>query len=98
MEGEHRLMERERKGRARPEHGLQPFLTKLGLVTVVKSGGIKVAWREIGITVLLVEQNANKALHMAHYGYVLETGRITLMDEAKKLLQNDHVRRSYLGE
>ena len=51
-----------------------------------------------GITVLLVEQNANKALHIAHYGYVLETGRITLMDEAKKLLQNDHVRRSYLGE
>jgi branched-chain amino acid transport system ATP-binding protein len=51
-----------------------------------------------GITVLLVEQNANKALHMAHYGYVLETGRITLMDEANKLLQNDHVRRSYLGE
>jgi branched-chain amino acid transport system ATP-binding protein len=51
-----------------------------------------------GITVLLVEQNANKALHIAHYGYVLETGRIALMDEAKKLLQNDHVRRSYLGE
>jgi branched-chain amino acid transport system ATP-binding protein len=51
-----------------------------------------------GITVLLVEQNANKALHIAHYGYVLETGRVTLMDEAKKLLQNDHVRRSYLGE
>jgi branched-chain amino acid transport system ATP-binding protein len=51
-----------------------------------------------GITVLLVEQNANKALHIAHYGYVLETGRMTLMDEAKKLLQNDHIRRSYLGE
>jgi branched-chain amino acid transport system ATP-binding protein len=51
-----------------------------------------------GITVLLVEQNANKALRIAHYGYVLETGRMTLMDEAKKLLQNDHVRRSYLGE
>jgi branched-chain amino acid transport system ATP-binding protein len=51
-----------------------------------------------GITVLLVEQNANKALHIAHYGYVLETGRMTLMDEAKKLLQNDHVRRSYLGD
>ena len=51
-----------------------------------------------GITVLLVEQNANKALQVAHYGYVLETGRMTLMDEAKKLLQNDHVRRSYLGE
>jgi len=51
-----------------------------------------------GMTVLLVEQNANKALQVAHYGYVLETGRMTLMDEAKKLLQNDHVRRSYLGE
>jgi branched-chain amino acid transport system ATP-binding protein len=51
-----------------------------------------------GITVLLVEQNANKALLIAHYGYVLETGRMTLMDEAKKLLQNDHVRRSYLGQ
>jgi branched-chain amino acid transport system ATP-binding protein len=51
-----------------------------------------------GITVLLVEQNANKALHIAHYGYVLETGRLTLQDEAKHLLQNDHVRRSYLGE
>ena len=36
-----------------------------------------------GITVLLVEQNANKALHIAHYGYVLKTGRVTLMDEAK---------------
>jgi hypothetical protein len=58
------------------------------------------SWRVPGcyITVLLVEQNANKALHIAHYGYVLETGRVTLMDEAKKLLQNDHVRRSYLGE
>ena len=51
-----------------------------------------------GVTVLLVEQNANKALLIAHYGYVLETGRMTLMDEAKKLLQNDHVRRSYLGQ
>jgi branched-chain amino acid transport system ATP-binding protein len=51
-----------------------------------------------GVTVLLVEQNANKALSIAHYGYVLETGSLTLADEAKKLLQNDHVRRSYLGE
>ncbi len=50
-----------------------------------------------GITVLLVEQNANKALGIAHYGYVLETGSVTLADEAKRLLQNDHVRRSYLG-
>ena len=51
-----------------------------------------------GITVLLVEQNANKALGIAEYGYVLETGRIALEDKAASLLQNDHVRRSYLGE
>jgi cyclic-di-AMP phosphodiesterase PgpH len=47
-------MERERKGRARPERGLRPLLTKLGLVTISKSGGMKIAWREIGITALLV--------------------------------------------
>ncbi len=51
-----------------------------------------------GITVLLVEQNANKALGIAQYGYVLETGSVTLQDDAKALLQNEHVRRSYLGE
>jgi cyclic-di-AMP phosphodiesterase PgpH len=47
-------MERERKGRARPERGVRPLLTKLGVVTVSKSGGMKIAWREIGITALLV--------------------------------------------
>ncbi|ETX02558.1 MAG: amino acid ABC transporter ATPase [Candidatus Entotheonella gemina] len=51
-----------------------------------------------GITVLLVEQNANKALGIAEYGYVLETGSIALEDKAGSLLENDHVRRSYLGE
>lgn len=54
--------------------------------------------RHQGITVLLVEQNANKALSIAHYGYVLETGRVTLADTAPHLLQNAHVRHSYLGE
>ena len=53
-EGERRPMERERKGRARPERGVRPLLTKLGVVTVSKSGGMKIAWREIGITALLV--------------------------------------------
>ena len=51
-----------------------------------------------GVTVLLVEQNANKDLGIAEYGYVLETGRIALEDKAASLLQNDHVRRSYLGD
>ena len=53
-EGERRPMERERKGRARPERGVRPLLTKLGVVTVSKTGGMKIAWREIGITALLV--------------------------------------------
>ena len=50
-----------------------------------------------GTTVLLVEQNANKALSIADYGYVLETGRISLAGESRQLLRDDHVRRSYLG-
>ena len=51
-----------------------------------------------GITILLVEQNANKALSIAQYGHVLETGTIALSDEAKALMQNEDVRRSYLGD
>ncbi len=51
-----------------------------------------------GMTVLLVEQNAAQALKVAHYAYVLENGAITLQDEAKALLNNEDVRKSYLGE
>jgi len=50
-----------------------------------------------GTTVLLVEQNANKALSIADYGYVLETGTIALQGDSRQLLRDDHVRRSYLG-
>ena len=53
--------------------------------------------RASGATVLLVEQNANKALSIADYGYVLETGKIALEGESQRLLHNDHVRRLYLG-
>ena len=52
---------------------------------------------ESGTTVLLVEQNANKALSIADYGYVLETGSISLAGDSRDLLRDDHVRRSYLG-
>jgi branched-chain amino acid transport system ATP-binding protein len=52
---------------------------------------------ESGTTVLLVEQNANKALSIADYGYVLETGTISLEGDSQQLLRDDHVRRSYLG-
>ena len=50
-----------------------------------------------GTTVLLVEQNANLALEISKFGYVMETGRITLSDEAKALKQNPQVRSAYLG-
>jgi branched-chain amino acid transport system ATP-binding protein len=51
-----------------------------------------------GTTVLLVEQNANKALSVADYGYVLETGMIALGGGGQELLRDDRVRRSYLGQ
>jgi len=50
-----------------------------------------------GITILLVEQNANLALEISHYGYVLETGRISLQDESAALRQSPQVRSAYLG-
>ncbi|MEJ5365002.1 MAG: ABC transporter ATP-binding protein [Desulfosoma sp.] len=51
-----------------------------------------------GATILLVEQNAMAALHVAHYAYVLETGRITLEGTGAELLQDERVRKAYLGE
>ena len=50
-----------------------------------------------GVTVLLVEQNAHMALSIAKRGYVLETGRVVLEDEAAKLSANPEVRAAYLG-
>ena len=52
---------------------------------------------ESGTTVFLVEQNANQALRLAHRGYVMETGRVTLRDNSERLLANEDVRRAYLG-
>jgi branched-chain amino acid transport system ATP-binding protein len=51
-----------------------------------------------GMTVLLVEQNAAQALSLAHRGYVIETGKIVIEDEASSLLENEQVRKAYLGE
>ena len=50
-----------------------------------------------GTTILLVEQNANMALHVAQRGYVLETGKIVLEDTAENLIKNEQVKKSYLG-
>lgn len=53
---------------------------------------------EEGITILLVEQNAHRALSLASWGYVLESGNIAMSDAAPALLNNDRVRKTYLGE
>ena len=50
-----------------------------------------------GVAVVLVEQNAELALELARHGYVLETGTIALEGEAKGLMDNEHVRKAYLG-
>ena len=53
--------------------------------------------RSEGVTVFLVEQNANRALQIADRGYVLETGKLVLEDPGANLLKNDAVRKAYLG-
>ena len=50
-----------------------------------------------GVSILLVEQNANMALKVAHRGYVMETGRVSMSDTAENLLADDEVRKAYLG-
>jgi branched-chain amino acid transport system ATP-binding protein len=52
---------------------------------------------EAGVAVLVVEQNANVSLSIADRGYVLQTGRIVLADQAKALLANEGLRKAYLG-
>ena len=71
----------------------------LGLAPLVVKGIFEII-REInkqGITILLVEQNANMALKTADMGYVLETGRITLTGSGRDLLTNEAVKKAYLG-
>ena len=52
---------------------------------------------ENNTTIFLVEQNANQALKLAHRGYVMENGRITITDTAENLLDNEEVKSAYLG-
>ena len=74
-----------------PSLGLAPLVVK-DIFSIIKEINAE------GTTILLVEQNAKAALEAAHFGYVLETGRITMSGEGKKLLADDGVRRAYLGE
>lgn len=74
-----------------PSLGIAPILVKTIFEKIVEINKTR------GITILLVEQNANLALEVSHYGYVLETGRIILEDDSKALRKNTRVRESYLG-
>ena len=74
-----------------PSLGLAPKLVK-DIFEII--GRIN---REQGVTILLVEQNANMALHLAHYGYVLEVGRIVMEDTCARLLEKDDIKEFYLG-
>jgi branched-chain amino acid transport system ATP-binding protein len=73
-----------------PSMGLAPMLVETIFQTIVEIN-------RQGVAVLLVEQNALMALNVAHRGYVLETGRIVLDDDAKALQQNEQVQKAYLG-
>lgn len=72
----------------------------LGLAPIIVKGVFDII-REInkqGKTILLVEQNANMALHAAHHGYVMETGTITLSGTGTELAENESVKAAYLGK
>jgi branched-chain amino acid transport system ATP-binding protein len=74
-----------------PSLGIAPLLVKAIFQQIVEIN------RERGITILLVEQNANLALEIATYGYVLETGRVILQNAAAALRSDPKVRSAYLG-
>lgn len=75
-----------------PSLGIAPILVKLIFEKIVEIN------KELGMTILLVEQNAHLALKVAHVGYVLETGTIILHGKASEIEQNEDVRKAYLGE
>ena len=74
-----------------PSLGLAPLVVK-DIFSIIKT------LKETGITVLLIEQNANAALHAADIGYVMETGNITLTGTGKELLASEDVQAAYLGK
>ncbi|MFZ5354198.1 MAG: ABC transporter ATP-binding protein [Bacillota bacterium] len=74
-----------------PSLGLAPIIVK-EIFEIIKE------IHQQGVTILLIEQNANAALHIADRGYVMETGRITMEGTGKELLANEEVKKAYLGE
>jgi branched-chain amino acid transport system ATP-binding protein len=74
-----------------PSMGLAPVLVQQ-IFDIIKE------LNKAGVTILLVEQNAQMALSVAHRGYVLETGKVAMRADAQDLLNNDEVKKAYLGE
>lgn len=74
-----------------PSLGLAPLIVK-DIFSIIKE------INKQGVTVLLIEQNANMALHTADIGYVMETGKITLSGSGKELLADESVKAAYLGK
>jgi branched-chain amino acid transport system ATP-binding protein len=74
-----------------PSMGLSPLMMHRIMTTIAEL-------QNEGVTILLVEQNAQAALSLADYGYVLETGTITLQNSGQALLTDERVRKAYLGE
>ena len=73
-----------------PSLGLAPLVVK-DIFSIIKK------INDQGVTILLIEQNANMALHIADTAYVLETGRLTLSGAGSELLNNEQVKKAYLG-
>jgi len=73
-----------------PSLGLAPLVVEqiMGIIRRI---------RDDGLTILLVEQNAQAALELGDYGYVIETGQVVLEDKARALLENPRVKEAYLG-
>ena len=74
-----------------PSLGLAPLVVQ-GIFEIIKE------INKQGVTILLIEQNANMALKTADVGYVLETGSITLSGSGSELLKNEAVKKAYLGK
>ena len=74
-----------------PSLGLAPLIVQ-GIFDIIKEV------HKRGVTILLIEQNANMALRTADYGYVLETGKIIMQDTGAALLANEDVKAAYLGK
>jgi len=74
-----------------PSLGLAPKLVEKIFETILEIN-------KMGVTIFLVEQNAHMALSISNSGYVMETGRIVLTDRAERLLENEKVKKAYLGE